>query len=198
VTVDPAAVPVGGVQAGTITVNSNVGSATVDVRFVRSGYDQPGTIGVYSDIEGTSTQFVDNGGPVQVHMIHVNHGGAAAAQFKLEAVTGWAHVGDIWSFSTVLGVSITGVSVAYGGCQPSPTYLGVATFIGSEAPWCSTIRIIPDPNAASGSINVVGCASNLLIGQGGSGIVNYNSYCGGGIPVRRTTWGKIKAMYSSD
>jgi hypothetical protein len=203
VNVDPASVPSGGVKVGYVAVSSNGGNQSVEIRYVPPGSDIPGAIAVFSNAGGTSCNFTDTGGLVQVHMLHIHHGGAAAAQFKLDVSSvGWTWLGDVWSYATVIGQSNTGVAIGYGGCQAAPTYLGVANFFGTAAPACKVLYIEPDPAVPSGEIEVVGCSQNKMYAQGYYGVVNPNSYCscdgsGGTTPVQETTWGKIKAMYGT-
>ncbi len=196
VIVHPALMPGPGLQAGSIMVNSNGGAEIVYVSYVPPGSSVAGMIGVYSNAEGTSTEFVDETvGLIRVHLIHVYHGGATAAGFKLDmGGVPWVWLGDVWSMTTTLGTSINGVSVGYGYCLASPTYLGMVNFytVGSTA--CRQLQIVPDPGALSGNIEVVNCAFDKLAAVGGVGHVN----CGVGIPVRQTTWGQIKAMYAPD
>lgn len=201
VNVDPAAVPAGGTQVGHVIVNSNAGTKAVEIRYIPPGHDIAGYIGVFSDPEGQNCDFIDAGSVVEVYLFHNAHTGATASQFKLDVPMGWTHLGDVWEFSTVIGSTIQGVSVAYGHCLTAPTYLGRALFFGSAAPPCSIIRVVPDPLAISGQIEVVGCAANKLYGSGYIGVVNPDVYCScdaGNVPVQKTTWGGIKAMYGDE
>jgi len=51
-------------------------------------------------------------------------------------------------------------------------------------------------------IEVVDCAQNKLIASGRYGVVNPDSYCDCdgdvSVPVQKTTWGGIKAMYGDE
>jgi hypothetical protein len=200
VNVDPALVPEGPVQTGHVTVNSNGGDASVEIRFVRQSSSNPGVIGVFTNTAGTSCNFVDTGGLVPVHFFHMYTGGATASQWKLDlGGLPWTHLGDVWPFPTAIGSSIYGVSIGYGSCQTSPIHIGSANFMGSSAPACSLIRIVADPHAPSGRIEGVDCAQNKTYPAGGHGRVNPDATCiCGHIPVRHTTWGAIKAMYQDD
>jgi len=201
VNVDPAAVPPGGTRTGNVTIHSNAGTKVVEIRYVPPGQDVAGFIGVYSDIGGNSCNFLDIGSVVEVHIFHRNHTGATAAQFKLEVPAGWTHLGDMIEFPTVIGSTVQGISIAYGYCLVEPTYLGKALFFGSVASPCTIIRVVPDPLALSGMIEVVGCATNKLFASGYYGVVNPDAYCdcdGGLVPVQKTTWGGIKAMYGDE
>jgi hypothetical protein len=201
VSVDPALVPAGDVQTGYVTVSSNAGDASVEIRFVRQVASAAGSIKVFSDQAASSCNFVDTGGLVQVHFFHMDSDGATASQWKLDlGGLPWSHLGDqIWP--PPIGTSITGVAIGYGACWAAPIYLGQANFFGSNAPACSFIRIVPDPDALSGQIEGVDCAvpANRTYPTGGYGRVNPDVTCPcGPVPVQHTTWGAIKAMYEPD
>jgi hypothetical protein len=199
VNVDPALVPGGPVQTGYVTVNSNGGTSLVATRYERPAVVIAGAIAIYSDEGGTNCAFVDNGSLVQVHFFHLNTNGATASQWKLDlGGLPWTHLGDTFNFATIIGTSVNGVSIGYGGCYIAPIHLGVANFFGSTAPACSPIRIVADPLALSGEIEGVDCVANKMFPTGGSGIVNPDPSCWCTIPVQHTTWGAIKAMYQPD
>ncbi len=153
-------------------------------------FAQGGSIGVFADAAGTQCNFVDTGGLIQVHFLHVNHTGATAAQFKLDlGGLPWNHLGDQWQTTTSIGGSVVGVSLGYGACFAAPFYLGVANFFGSNAPICSLIQIVPDPTAPSGQIESVDCSLPSPIKYfptGGSGYVNSDGTCDCNIPVEET------------
>jgi hypothetical protein len=91
---------------------------------------------------------------------------------------------------------VDGVSIAYSQCLGSPIALGRVDLFGSSAPECTEIRIVPDPGAYSGKIEVIDCAGNRVFGDGGYGAVNPNSEClCGAVAIHETTWGGIKALY---
>ncbi len=161
-------------------------------------FGQAGSIGVFSDVGATSCNFVDTGGLVQVYLAHVFTDGATASQFKLDAPLSWTHLGDTWNFTTVIGTSIAGVSVAYGACFTGPIALGVVNFFGGAVAGCTFMSIIPDPGAPSGQIEAVDCAlpdPNKLFPTGGGARINPDGTCQCNVPVQDTTWGGIKALY---
>ncbi len=160
-------------------------------------FAQAGSVGVFADPGATNCNMVDAGGLVQVYISHVNTTGATASQFMLVPGPGWTHLGDTWNFTTIIGVSIAGVSVAYGGCFSGAIALGVVNFFGSVAPTCTLISIVPDPSAPSGEIEGVDCEepANKMFPTGGSATVNSDGSCDCSIPVQDTTWGGVKALY---
>ncbi len=196
VNVHPDSLPSVAVYFGNITVNSIYDTLNVGVGYVPPGMGQEGTIAIFSDPGGTDRNFVDYCGLVQVHFFYYNHSGAKAARFKLDAVPGWISLGDHWQFQNVTGNSVQGVFLQFGGCQPSPTYLGVASFFGNCAPVCSPLRIVADPASGTGQIMMIDCADVVKIASGGEGCVNSDGTCCTGFPVRQTTWGQIRALYA--
>ncbi len=159
---------------------------------------QAGAIDIFADPGMTSCNFVDAGSLVQVYFGHMHHGSATASQFKLDlGGLPWTHLGDTWNFTTIIGTSVTGVSIGYGSCQAAPTVLGNANFFGSASPVCSLIRIVPDPGSLSGLIEGVDCGTPAVktFPQGGAGRVNDDGSCTCTTPVEETTWGGVKALY---
>jgi hypothetical protein len=200
VNVDPASVPAGAAQTGTVTVNSNGGDATVDIRYIRETTFTAGTICIFSDAGGTSCDFVDTGDLVPVYFFHNNTNGATASQWRLSlGQLPWTHLGDTMQFPAVVGTTVDGILIGYGGCESSPIFLGVANFLGSTAPACSILGLVPDPAAPSGQIEAVDCLQSTMFPTGQHGRVNPDGTCScGNIPVRHTTWGAIKALYAPD
>jgi hypothetical protein len=203
VTVDPGAVPPGGVQVGHVTVSSNGGTLSVEVRFVPPGSSHPGAIGVFGDADAASCNITDTGGMIQVHVLHLFHGGAVASQFRLDiSGVGWTYLSDTWDFPLAIGQSVNGVAIAYGACLPAPTHLGVISFLSTVAPACRYVQIVPDPMVPSGQIEAVDCAETKVFAQGLIAVVNPDAYCdcnaAAGVPVQETTWGRIKSMYAPE
>lgn len=154
----------------------------------------PGTIGVYADAAGTDVNIVDDGGVVEAHMLHVLTDGATAIQYKLDvSATEWIHLGDNWDFELVLGSSVEGASIAYTECLSGSIYLGTALFLGSSAPLCTEISIVPDP--PHDTIRAISCLETWMFPAGGRAMVNADDTCQISVPVDQTTWGGIKALY---
>ena len=161
-----------------------------------------GSIDVFTDLDNMSCDFTDSGGLLQVHVFvtHANDG-TTAAQWKLSIPSGWTHFGDLPAFQTVLGTSITGVSVAYGACLSGDFLILTANFsTPGDTPACSMLAIIPDPGSPTGLIEVVDCQQPSPAKQTfpslGAGIVNDDGSCPCNyVPVQETTWGGIKALY---
>lgn len=74
-------------------------------------------------------------------------------------------------------------------------------FLGDGlSPACSLIKIVPDPSAPTGNIEIVDCQTpfpeKFEFAYLGAGIVNGDGSCPCTyVPVQDTTWGGIKALY---
>jgi hypothetical protein len=180
------------------------GAASADTACMSStAPGSPGSISAYGDAQGTSCYAFDGGGLVTVFLWHTNTDGATASQFLLDvAAAGWTWLGDNWNFTTVIGQSTTGVSVAYGACLTSPISLGTINFFGNSAPTCTRIGIVPDPATLTGEIEAVDCDETKFFPTGGMMYVNPDITCTCNAcpppppsPVEESTWGAIKSMY---
>ena len=164
-------------------------------------FAQAGSIGVFADAGATDCNIVDGASLVTVFFVHVNTTGATASQWMLDlGGLPWTHLGDIMQAPTVIGTSVGGISLGYGGCRQAPYLMGQANFFGSSAPACSRIQIVADPLAPTGGIEGVDCllppdGPNKNIPTGGTAIVNSNGECLCNVPVEESTWGGIKALY---
>jgi hypothetical protein len=155
-----------------------------------------GSVNPYADAAGTECNIVDDGGMVQVHMLHVGTNGAAAVEFKLDvSATDWIFLGDVWSFVLVLGTSVDGAALAYQKCLTGSIHLGYASFIGASAPPCTEIDIVPNPEAPTGRIVAIDCDEQHIFPGGGLAYINPDPSCQCSVPVEETTWGGIKALY---
>ena len=139
-----------------------------------------GYIGAFGDSSGTDCG-IEGVDVYVVHFLHFGHYGAMASQFMLNVYnTGWTHIGDDWNFPSY-GTSVTGVAISYGGCQPAPTYLGKAIFLGSSTP-CTDIWIDPDPNEYTyNSVLAADCDTNIVFPTGLTSPVNCGT-CGNSPP----------------
>jgi len=155
-------------------------------------------VGVYADEAGTACSIVDDGGVIQVHMMHLRTKDANAVQFALDvSATNWVHLGDVWAFELVLGTSISGVSLAYQFCLSDAIYLGSASFIGSSAPPCTEISIVPD-GPIHETIRASDCSvplGDIMFPTGGLAYITPDPSNQCSVPVKETTWGSIKALY---
>ena len=163
-------------------------------------HGQAGFIGLFSDFGYTDCSLVDTPGEVSVFAIHKASSGATASRFRIAIDPGMTctTVDVIHNFTTTLGDPATGISISYGACYPSDILLFTWVFScnGSSSP-CSIMEVVPDPAAASGTIEVFDCNHFKLVGGGGIMYVNPDGSCDCGevVPSKVTSWGQIKALY---
>jgi hypothetical protein len=103
--------------------------------------------------------------------------GARGARFMLDAAPGWMHLGDSWVTPYFSGISTQGVTLCWTECTDSHMYLGSITFLGSAAPPCTFLSIVPDPATVTGQIEGLDCDWNLVFPTGGTAIVNSDGSC---------------------
>lgn len=72
-----------------------------------------------------------------------------------------------------IGDSQTGALVAFGQCMTSAARaLTINILAQGTSELCCIYGVVPDPNAASGEVEVVDCSDNLVITAGGSSVVS--------------------------
>jgi len=178
-------------------------------------FGQAGSIMLSSDPGATECNLVD--GAPGLQYVYVTHGytpGATASQFRINAGGGFncTFLGFASDFLT-LGDPGTGIAVAYGACLPAPiTILQIYYFCTGVSETCSWLTVCPGLNSITGTIEVVDCGQNKLVGTGGNLWVNSDGYscgclvsssdasptsinCSAPVPVRDSTWGSIKSLY---
>jgi len=159
----------------------------------------PGTIAVFGDEANSDCYIIDAPGLVHAYVFHLGSDGTLASQFMLQLNGGASliHVTDIFKVGLQLGTTVTGVAFSYQACLASPIYLADVLWTGTgTSPACSTIDVVADPVAITGTIEVVDCALVKHIGAGGSVVVNGNPVdCRCDRAIEETTWGKLKSLY---
>ena len=162
-------------------------------------FAQAGSVGLFADMGGTDCNLPDVApGLTPYYAVHVYHAGATACQFAapMPACMTATYLSDTAVFGVTIGNSQTGVAIGYGTCQGAPTYvLAINYFTSGTTPPCCLYPVVPDPNVASGKVEVVDCTNALLFGTGGAGIVNSTPNCDCNVPVEDSTWGQVKALY---
>jgi hypothetical protein len=166
-------------------------------------FAQTGSIGLFADVGATNCDVYDVvPGLVIVYVVHVYTPGATAAQFKVDHLSwGAGTLTYLAEFATPpyipIGNSQTGITIAYGSCQPSPNMIMTIQYFGSAlTPPCSYIQVVPDPAANPPGILVAECTPpSLKVATGGDVVVNPDPTCFCNIPVEETTWGQVKALY---
>jgi hypothetical protein len=204
VNVDPGSVPCCGVRVGHVTVNSNGGVRTVEVRFNSPGPAAGGSIGVYAEPIGTDCNIPDvPSGAFTVYIVHTGTPTAAASEFsapKPACMTRTTWLSDTFVYPVSLGNTQTGVSVGYGACRAAPIHvLTIIYYATGSSEVCCLYPVLPHPLSASGKIEVVDCAENLVFATGTISTVNANPGCAcGSVRVEHTTWGRVKALYAPE
>jgi hypothetical protein len=167
-------------------------------------YGQAGYIGLYSDPAYTTCDPAGTPGIMYVYCVHKATPAATASQWKLEPGAGFncMWLADTPAF-TVIGNTQSGIAVAYGGCYASDILM-VSIFYNclSQQPVCASLTVVPDPGAASGTIEVADCGSPIALypGGGGASVLYANADvtcdCGEIVPTKETSWGQIKSLYN--
>ena len=186
-----------------ISVSSNGGDQDVGIFWrpsVSGGVG--GSIGVYADPIGLNPCVEDITGIVTLHVVHTNTVGAKASQFSAPIPICWT--GAVWlsdtpNYDIWVGNSQNGIAIAYGGCVPTPNHILTISVLalGLTSVDCCAYTVLPDPNAASGQIDVVNCADELVFGNGFTSFVSVPPCnCAPSVRTEHTTWGAIKSIYS--
>lgn len=164
-----------------------------------------GHIGLYSDAGSYADCNVNVAAPGAYTPIYVVHTTAAEANTSRFAATlNWTGATNLgFQVSTgvlPLGNILTGLTVTYGQCRQLPFLIGTWNFLAGTdlGPCLDAIQIIPDPNLASGEIQVIDCQANDLVGTGGKLTVNGNPNdcpCFVEVATQPSSWSKVKALY---
>ncbi len=170
--------------------------------------DAPGgTIAIFADPLGQNCYPQELApGLFQIYVVHLNHPGMTASEFKVvadEDFTG-VYLGEYPSDPNwvAVGYAFAGVGIAYGGCRPSPTHLLTMSFYSTgTSKKCCQFSVVAYP--ATGGINAVNCDFELVPAEGGTSVVNPDGTCqcnipGVTTPVHPSTWGRVKTLYASE
>ena len=170
-----------------------------------TSYGQAGYIGLYSDIGGTDCKMADVPGLCYVYVIHKNAPGVTSSRFMIQDIglNSTIFLNEVFSPGRLwVGSLHSGVVVSYGACFSSDVLLVTMEYScqGTADP-CATTRVLPDPAAPSGTIEVLDCGSlpNTLVAN--ASILNWNDTgncdpgCGQVVPAHDTSWGQVKALY---
>jgi hypothetical protein len=163
-----------------------------------ASYAQQGSIMVFTGTTPNSCNFLDPGGGsvIRVYIFHMYTTGSTASQWKLNVPSDWEFIGDT-KYTFVIGRSVDGIAISYGGCTSGNLLLTRASFFGSPeingTPPCTRIWIGAAPDQPG--VRSVDCADNSYVIPGGAGIVNSDGTCDCDVPVTDSTWGAIKAQY---
>ncbi len=167
-------------------------------------FGQGGMVGVFEDVAGTNCNLTDTvGGLKQYFVIHNNVLATTAVQFS--AVLPVAFTGSWLSDTCAQGVCIgdtqIGANVGYGLClSGSILVITISTFANGDTPACTLFPVTANPNVLPDpGIFSVDCAQNLHVALAHPGnVINPDGTCMCNVvPVRETTWGQIKSIYSA-
>lgn len=143
---------------------------------------QAGDIGLFIDSPGyTDCDFTFTAAAlIPVYVVHRNTPGATASQFMVQPGDGWncTFTGEIIVVPVSIGSALSGLSASYGGCRPSPILITTINYFCLVAPpTCASLRVVPDPAAPTGTIEVVNCSFVKLEGRGRVMYANPDGRC---------------------
>lgn len=154
---------------------------------------------LFSDANYTDCTLVDKSpGEVSVYVVHRVGGGRAGSQFQVLADdgVGLMYLGESSPYAIVIGSTQTGISVSYGECPYSDVLVATINyFTAGTSSTCSTLRVVPDPNSLTGTIEIATCDLNKLEASGSRMVVNSDGSCDCGSNTQLLNWGKIKSKY---
>ena len=165
-------------------------------------FAQAGSIGIFSDNQGTDCNLWDNTpGLCAYHIVFVYHGGVTGAQFAAPVPTCLLamYMSDATVWSVNIGNSQTGISIGTGSCVAAPTHLLSLNFFCQSltpAGACCYYPVLPHPAAASGVVEGVDCAFAPTFPTAGVGVVNNDGICLCDVPNQDTTWGQVKSLFA--
>ena len=179
------------------------------VVFEGSALAQGGYIMLSNDPAGLSCNTTDLN---FVYQIHQSSPGTVAVRYKIETfyVNGPViFLADNYNPWSAVGSSEAGVTVVYGTCQSSPVFIGFSIYSAPAAQPCDFIYVVPDPAAPSRQVESVDCSLPIPITYAAGRRLLTIDPAGGHaciprcdseappppVPVRRTHWGRIKALY---
>ncbi|MGD8415271.1 MAG: hypothetical protein PVF33_13610 [Candidatus Latescibacterota bacterium] len=176
--------------------------------FEAAAAQQGGQLELWADPLRSSCEIVESpSGITEVHMIHAGSITAASMErFTVPIPPCWigaTWVADELAPGLIVGMGNTqdplfGMVISYAGCLDLPVYLGkilVAT-TGQSEPCCD---LVAEPAREYPHTYTLECATPVVVWtvEYRGAIVNATSECPceGAVPVERSTWGLIKALY---
>ena len=156
-------------------------------------------IGLYSDAGYANCMLADDApGQASVYVVHHISSGSTASQFMIRESSGaiLTYLGYTSQFGLVLGDPTSGIAISYEACMSSDILVMVLNYFksGSSAA-CSSIQVVADPSALTGSIQSVDCFQNELEISGSRLVVNPDGSCACGPTTEMTNWGRIKDRF---
>ena len=168
---------------------------------------QENVIGLFSDSRGCPCEITDHvPALITVAVLHVGSPGAVASQFSAPRPSCFQvfHLSDVTVFPVTIGSSQTGVAIGYDQCRTGTFQILTINYFGQGMTGeCCYYPVLPDPNSASGQVEVVDCDNQVLNRYGWAEYVNatLSCVCFAGpeycypVAAEPVTWGKIKSLY---
>lgn len=152
-------------------------------------FGQAGAITLYGDPGYTSCNMVGAAGVVTVYIQHDLSPGTTASQFAITANPGMIFLADqVQGGFLSLGGSQTGIALTYGACLAGPINILNILYSAAGPAACSTLEVVPDPNALTGQIEGVDCNTTKTFPNGSILTFDADGTCSCGIivPVEET------------
>ena len=136
-------------------------------------------------------------GPNVVYIFHVNTSGATGAQFSAPnpPCSRLTWLSDQPVFPITFGDSQNGVGIGYGTCLTGTFLILTINYYGEgmTSPCCN-YPVLPDPRAP-GTIHGVDCSYDTYALFSGYAVINPDASCTCAVPVKDSSWGRIKSLY---
>ena len=164
---------------------------------------QPGSLDITSDVGGTDCNLGDAPPFQSIYVFHTNTNGSTLARYRVNPSGGvtatW--LADNTAPYQSIGSSPAGIATAYGACVSGSFLINTMTYITSgNIPACETLQVVEDPTSTSGQVEFIDCSLPVpvkaTVPVAGTAIFNNDGSCQCNIPVRDTTWGKVKRLYN--
>ena len=174
------------------------------------GFCQNEFIGLFGDTIPLDCNglHLTEGDAIVFYVFHYSVDGATGSRFSVPRPT--CLFGDnegpfivTRPFSNTTGDLESGVVIDYGECLTGWNHILSIAYEGVGLGWpsCCEQTVVRHPLAGSGEIEVSDCSGGIRIAQGLSGLIaDLNETCGcvpSGIQNGVSTWGSIKALYTS-
>ncbi len=166
-------------------------------------FGQAGGIALFADPTYIDCSFIDAGAAlVIIYAVHVGTPGAAGCQWMVAEGGGFncTYISEIGcgGFNPI-GDTRSGIACAYGSCLPSDILVATINyFCTGTSPACTWLEVVPDDDAPTGTIEIIDCSMQKLVGYGGRLYVNPDGSCdcwGRPWKVHQSSWGGVKVLY---
>jgi hypothetical protein len=168
----------------------------------------PGSIMLFVDNPPTDCDTYDIPGIITVYVWHMFYDPvdfATGVYFKVDhssfgCILTYAGETIADPYYTWIGSSQTGIFINFNACIMGPNHILTIIYVSSGlSPDCCHIQVVDHPGTSPPGIYAVDCGElpgQMFPATGGDVIINPTPQCNCNIPVKETSWGKIKALYS--